>query len=109
MTTIQPIRIKSTQDPFEGIGRVPLFYLDDREVTIPVDVPASFALDAIEEMAREGSDPLATRSLMIKVLGEDGYDTLREAASKMTKKEMAIIQTVIRELVFGEEEEEGKD
>jgi hypothetical protein len=108
MTTVQPLRINSTEDPFAGIGRTPLFYLDDEEVTIPVDVPASFAMNAIEQMATQGSDVLATRWLMKEVLGDDGHATLLKASARMTKKEMAILQTVIRELVFGQEEEEGK-
>jgi hypothetical protein len=107
--TYTPIRIKTSEDPFAGIGRRPLFYVDEMEFTVPVDVPAGYALEAIEKMAEAGSDALATRWLMMEILGKDAYAALLANSYRVTKPEMAQIQGAIRELVFGETEEEGKD
>lgn len=101
-----PVRINTSEDPFAGIGRKPLFYIDDREYTIPVDVPAWYGLEAMEKTATM-SEVEGTRWLMIQMLGQEGWDALR-ACKTITKPEMAAMQMVVRELVFGEQEEEGK-
>lgn len=102
-----PVRIKSTDaDPFAGAGRQPLFYIDDREYSIPVDVPAWYGLEAMEKTATM-SEVEATRWVMIEMLGQEGWDALRTCKT-ITKPEMAAMQQVVRTLVFGEQEEEGK-
>jgi hypothetical protein len=108
MTKYTPIRIDSNEDPFAGIGRQPLFYLDGEEFTIPVDVPASYAIEALEDMATMG-DAMASRKLMVDVLGDEGYAALRKAGKRMTRQEFGQIQNAVRRLVFGDEEEPGKD
>lgn len=102
-----PIRI-DTKDPAVGpsAGRRPLFYIDGVEHSIPVDVPGNLALQAIEWMAELG-DAMATRKLMIEVLGEESYRALVNCTS-ISKGEMQAIQQVIKDLVFGEQEQEGK-
>lgn len=103
----QPVRINTNEDPFAGIGRTPMFYVDELAFTVPIDVPASFALFALEHMSKTG-DAMATRWLMKEVLGEEGYQALLDNSHRITRTELRQIQAAIRELVFGEEEEEGK-
>lgn len=104
---IQPIRIPAAgQTQQVPVGRVPLFYIGDTEHTIPVDVPGSLSLQALEQVAEHG-EAIGTRWLMIQVLGDESYQALVNC-KEITKYEMAQIQKVIRELVFGEQEEEGK-
>jgi hypothetical protein len=54
-----PVRVDTSQDPFAGVGRKPLFYIDGVEYTIPVDVPAWYGMEAIEKTATM-SEPEAT-------------------------------------------------
>jgi hypothetical protein len=104
-----PIRLQTPEAVEEKavpIGRVPLFYVGQKEYTIPVDVPGSLTLQALDMTAEKG-EVEATVWVMKKVLGEDGYKALLTHPD-ITKRELAGIQKVIRELVFGEAEEEGK-
>lgn len=100
-----PIRLPA-QAPETTVGRQPLFYIGDKEYTIPVDVPGSLTLKALDMTADQG-EIIATRWVMRQVLGDDGYQALLNAPN-ITKPELAAITKVIRELVFGEAEEEGK-
>jgi hypothetical protein len=102
----EPIRVQSTDTPLAGVGRKPLFYIDDVEYTIPVDVPSWYGMQAMEKTATM-SEVEATRWLMKEMLGEEGYTALLNCKT-ITKPEMQAMQMVIRALVFGEEEEEGK-
>jgi|SRR5688572_22843375 len=100
-----PIRLKS-EAPTGPVGRQPLFYIGEKEYTIPVDVPGSLTLKALNMTAEKG-EVEATVWVMRQVLGNEGYQALLNAPD-ITKPELAAITKVIRELVFGEAEEEGK-
>jgi hypothetical protein len=102
-----PIRLQAPEAVQERpAGRVPLFYVGEKEYTIPVDVPGSLTLQALDMTAERG-EVEATVWVMKKVLGEDGYKALLTHPD-ITKPELAAITKVVRELVFGEAEEEGK-
>lgn len=100
-----PIRLPAQAEE-KPVGRQPLFYIGDQEYTIPVDVPGSLTLKALDMTDQQG-EVIATIWVMKQVLGEEGYKALLNAPN-ITKPELAAIQKVIRELVFGEAEEEGK-
>lgn len=105
-----PIRLQTPEAVAEKavpVGRQPLFYVGEKEYTIPVDVPGSLTLKALDMTATEG-EVIATRWVMRQVLGDDGYKALLTHPD-ITKRELAAITKVVRELVFGEAEEEGKD
>ncbi len=107
MKNFTPVRLTSTVpavDP-KTTGRIPLFYVDDTEYSIPVEVPGNLALQAVDMTAKQG-EPTATAWVMEQVLGEEGYAALLKAP--MTKAEAGAIQKVIRDLVFGEPEDSGK-
>lgn len=88
------------------VGRKPIFSIDGQEYTVPVDVPGWMALEYVEKAATEG-EAVATRWVMVQVLGQAGYDALR-GFKALEKSDLAAIQKIIRELVMGETEEEGK-
>jgi hypothetical protein len=98
------ITISST--PKADAGREPIFSIDGTEYTIPREVPASVGLEAIERTAQEG-EAAGSRWLMIKLLGQEGYDALRTCQG-LEKSDLAAVQRIIREKVFGPEEGEGK-
>jgi hypothetical protein len=102
-----PVRITTPADPDAWKDkREPLFYVDDVEYTIPVKVPGSVSLEAMERFRQYG-DAAASPWLMELVLGEDGYAALRR--SGVEKEDLAKIGKVVRDRVFGGlEDEPGK-
>lgn len=98
------IQIKS--DRTFSQERQELFSIDGVSYTIPKEVPASLGLEAIDRTAREG-EVRANRWLMIQLMGQEAYDALRTCPG-VGKEDLLAIQAVCRELVFGDQEEEGK-
>jgi hypothetical protein len=87
--------------------REPLFSIDDREYTIPVEVPGNISLQAIEVVRQQG-DTAATGWLMELMLGADGYRALRKCPA-VDRAQIKRIGAIIRDKVLGDlEDEEGK-
>jgi hypothetical protein len=86
--------------------RVPFFSVDGVQYTHPKEVDATLALRALDITATQG-EMVANRWLMIQVIGEEGYRALLNCRG-LGKSDLAKVQEVIRALVFGDTEEEGK-
>lgn len=99
------IEIKTT-DQAEPPAREPIFSIDGTTYTIPVEVPASTGLEAMERTRQEG-EAQATAWIMEELLGKDGWKALR-SCREVTKPQLRAIMKICRERVFGGMEEEGK-
>lgn len=86
--------------------REPLFSIDDTEYTVPVEVRATMALEAMERTRTQG-EPAATAWLMAELLGEEGWRALRTSRA-VSKADLRTIMEICRQKVFGVLEEEGK-
>lgn len=92
--------------------REPFFTIEDedgdkREYTIPVEVPASVTLQAMEHF-RQGGDAVAIPWLLELMLGSDGYRALL-AAPGITRTNLAAINEVVRIKVFGDPEDQTSE
>jgi hypothetical protein len=92
----EPVRIVTADGPVET---EPLFYIDDVEYTIPVEISAGFALRYLEIAADEGENA-AELYLLKGVLGEDGFAALRDA-QMVTFAQFQQISTIIMERTLG--------
>lgn len=99
------IRIDTAAAPISE-EREPIFSIDNREYTIPVEVPGSLALAAMEEVRQKG-EIAASAWCMETLLGTQGYKALL-SCQEVTKAQVLAIQEICRERVFGAVEEEGK-
>jgi hypothetical protein len=83
--------------------REPLFSIDDREYTIPVEVPGNITLQALERVRQDGEGP-TTAWLLELMLGDDGYRALRECSS-VSRQNLAAIGAVVSAKVLGDLED----
>lgn len=87
-------------------AREPLFSIDDTEYTVPTEVRATMALEAMERTRTEG-EPAATAWIMRELLGEEGWRVLRTSRA-VSRSDLRTIMEICRQKVFGVLEEEGK-
>lgn len=87
--------------------REEIFSIDGKAYTIPKEVPGWISLEALEITARQG-EALATRWLMIEMLGQEGWDALRTCKA-LEPHHIRAVQEVIRLKVYGAEEDQGKE
>ncbi|MFJ8935353.1 hypothetical protein ACIRL0_06490 [Streptomyces sp. NPDC102365] len=99
----EPLRF-SSKAPTEE--RVPIFYVDDDEYTIPKFISRSFSLGVMER-ARDVGMEIAVTEAMEELLGDDGYKALLNCPS-ISDEDWDAFQTIFRDLVFGKPEEQGK-
>lgn len=71
---IEAVRL-STERPPDADERVTLFYLDDKEFTIPARPRANLSLQYLDKVKNEGSE-YANAWLMEQMLGVEGYEAL---------------------------------
>lgn len=103
-----PLRFSAESD--EPEEREPLFFIDDHEYTIPVNPPASIALEALHIMAAgKGSVAASIEAedyIMTEMLGEDGWAALR-GCKTVKKHEMRHLIQVISERANSAMEDDG--
>lgn len=86
--------------------REPLFEIDGKEYTVPVELGAEIGLRATKIVEEKGE--IAGELFIIdQTIGREAYDALC-AVDGLPKKVLAGIMAVCREKVFGGMEEEGK-
>lgn len=90
------LRLTTRSTPEE---RVPLFYIDDREYTIPKRPRMNVALQFMH-LARERNDSAAMDYLLEKLLGEEGYKALRDY-DDLTSEQFQQITDVATRLTLG--------
>lgn len=86
------------EDDAEG-RRVPLFYIDDHCYTIAARPRMNVALQFMR-LSRHQSDTAAMDYLLDQLLGEDGYQALREY-DQLTPKQFQHITRIASELALG--------
>ena len=94
---LKPLRLSTTDVEPLSTGRHPLFYIDDREYTVPDEVPQSVALEFVH-LAATGDVGLLTAQdyLLTELLSDEAYAALR-AYKYLTAAQLAwIIQTCVR-------------
>ncbi|MGW2371659.1 hypothetical protein [Kitasatospora sp. NPDC001683] len=69
--------LRLTTTPQVDEERVPLFYIDDVEYTIPARPRMNIALQYMH-LAKDSGDAVAADFLLGSLLGEEGYRALRE-------------------------------
>ena len=90
------LRLTTKSDPEE---RVPLFYIDDREYTIPKRPRMNIALEFMH-LARERNDSAAMDYLLEKLLGKEGYQALRDY-DDLTPQQFQQITDIATRLTLG--------
>lgn len=94
----EPLRL-STRSGDVPAGRVPLFYIDDVEYTIPDRVSANVALKYMRMVRVSGVDA-ASAWLLEEVLGDDAYTALMNYDG-LTVTHLEQIGRAINDLVMG--------
>lgn len=94
--------LELSSDDVVNEDRVPLFSIDGTEYTMPAEAPGYIGLEATDLWATRG-EAVATRWLMIELLGEDGYAALRTCKT-ITKAQMLQVQGIMVRHVFGDGE-----
>jgi hypothetical protein len=100
----EPVRIAADEDVEDE--REPLFYIGDTEYTIPKNIPMGVALEYMR-VAGEIGEQLAAPPLLIRVLGQEGYDAL-EQCKGLTDEQMTRIVDHVVNRALGRSEAGGK-
>lgn len=101
-TPFQPIILKSAQKSAEEIEMEPVFELDGELYQIPKRPSAGMALGYLEVQTQRGPDA-AIHWMMIKVLGEEGYEALRDHPELERGELDAIINHIEKRVLGGME------
>ncbi len=96
-----PVQL-STKAPVVEEERIPIFYVDDVEYTVPKKIPRSLSLK-IMRTARLQGDLAASQELMEAVMGEDAYIALMNCES-VTDEQLDQISQFINDLAMGQAE-----
>jgi len=91
------LRLKTRDQADEE--RVPLFYIDDVEYTIPKRPRMNVGLQFLH-LSRDQDDSAAMDYLLAKLLGEDGYRALREY-DDLTAEQFQQITEIASRLTLG--------
>lgn len=100
----EPIRLTSA--PAVDEDRVPLFYIDDAEYSIPRTIAKSVSLEYLR-LARQHGEGIAAQRLLERLLGAEGYEAL-EQSDTVTDAQIEDICALAVRLAFGDAESEGK-
>lgn len=77
MDDYTPFRIDTSAPPIDH-ERIPIFYVDDVEYTIPKRVPAGVAMKALQLSAEQGRD-VAAYFMVVDALGQDVVEMLQDS------------------------------
>lgn len=87
----EPIRIVSrTEEERAQDDRVVLFYLGDKEYTIPAKPRTNVAIKYLRDIRSEG-DEIAQANMLVGLLGEEGFDALCDAEDILPEQFEAIV------------------
>lgn len=100
--TITPVRIDPEAKPRE-IERIPLFYIGEKEYTIPAELSPNDALIALR-MARTRGTVIAQSWMAEKGIGEEGMDDLI-ACDAITREQVKEILDNVQKMYLGDLEE----
>lgn len=100
----EPIRLSSA--PAAAEVRVPLFYIDDVEYSIPRTVAKSVSLEYLR-LARQHGEGIAAQRLLERLLGAEGYEAL-EQSDTVTDEQIEEICALAVRVTFGDVESGGK-
>jgi hypothetical protein len=101
-----PLRFTTPAETIED-EREPLFFMDDREYTIPVDPGLGVSYDTMH-VAREQGTAAAEDYFMTAMLGEDGWAELRRLLREkiISKEDFLHLVEVCRDKAMGAMEDE---
>lgn len=97
LSDIQPVQIDSSVVAKEE--RVPLFYIDDDEFTIPKKIKPNVAMRYLTDVRDRGPE-VALAEVMTEILGEDAMDALAESEA-VTDEQMQQIMGIVQKLLLG--------
>lgn len=100
------IDTQNTTNPEWKSKREPLFEIDGKEYTVPVEVGAEIGLRATA-ITEEKGELAGTLYIIDQTIGREAYDALC-AVEGLPKSVLGGIMSICREKVFGGMEEEGK-
>jgi hypothetical protein len=101
----EPVRIVTTAAP-AAAPREPLFYIDDREFTIPVEVPPNVSMAYLRDM-RNGNAEQALASVFDRLLGPEGLDELAECDSLEPDQLKEIMRVIELKVMAAAEQLQG--
>lgn len=106
MALKSPEPVHLGQSKSKNVKRIPIFYLDDVEYTIPEYISPRVFLKYMWDK-RSGSE-FSDLDLLVSVLGEDAYRALMNYES-LTKEEWSQITEIIKEYAAGAVEDSAKN
>lgn len=101
-----PVRIDTNKPPVDEGPRVPFFYVDDREFTIPERIPARLAFKALKVAGEQGRDA-AVWFLVENALTPDAILELTEgeASRHLERGQVTAMLTELGRRYYGQAEE----
>jgi len=100
VTAYEPVRIDSTK--VVDTEREPLFYIDDREFTIPKELRANVVARYLQDTLDHGQEH-ALAAAMREVLGDDAMEALADSDA-VTADQMAQIMGIVERKLMGQME-----
>ncbi len=94
----EPVRIETRSEPVP-VERVPLFYLDDVEYTVPTVIPRSVSFKVLKTLRASGEAAAGQHALEL-LLGEEGYEALT-SSDDISDEQFEQIMQIAASLVFG--------
>lgn len=98
MTAYEPVRIDSTKVVDEQ--REPLFYIDDREYTIPKELRANVVARYLQDVLDHGQEH-ALAAAMREVLGDEAMEALADSDA-VTSEQMQQIMAIVERKLMGQ-------
>lgn len=101
----QPPRIYTKQDDDQvetaEVEQIPVFYIDDREYTVPADLPPAVGLRYLRNVRYLGPDA-AMYDLLVEALteGEAAYNALADC-DEIDREQMGQIMTMVMGVALG--------
>ena len=94
--------LELSSDDVVSDERIPLFSIDGTEYTMPAEVAGNVGLQVTDIWATDG-EAAGTKWLMIELLGEDGYQALRDCKT-ITKAQMRQVIQIMVKHALGDED-----
>lgn len=101
---IEPVIIGAPDDA-EEVAPVHIFSIGETDYYMPGEVPASLALQVLEVTELDGQQAAVSYALRT-VLGDDGFDALKNHPT-LKRKELSAVMDIVMARVMGALDDEG--
>lgn len=108
---VEVLRIPDDDGPEPEPERIPMFYIGDREFTVPKEPPVTIGLEALHIISRGGGGPIAQAMaddyVMTEMLGEEGFAAYRQSP-KLTVPQRQWVKLKVTQMAMGALEDPKK-